>query len=531
MRFSALISFMLFFGSSLFSATIHVPADQPTIQAGIDVAVPGDTVLVADGTYTGNGNRDIDFGGKGIVLKSENGPDVTFIDCQGTEVEPHRGFNFHSGEDSSAVVDGFTIQGGYGPFDFGTNANSVGGGIKCDSSSSPNIINNIISGNSAFFGGGIYCLSNSNPTIRNNYINGNSANDENEIGGGILCVNSDPTISNNTVSGNRSRRGGGIACLENSNPTISNNTISGNSTGLFGTGGGIYCRKNSNPTISNNIVNNNSAFVGGGIVCFENSNPTISNNTISGNSAIGGGGIFCEFSSPTISNNTISRNSTGVLGRGGGIYCNFNSNPTITNNTISGNSASLNGAGLFLLHNSHALIENTVFAFNSGSEAIWCDSSSNTTLTCCDVYGNSGGDWVGCIADQSGINGNFSADPLFCDTAASDFHLDVFSPCLATSPFNACGVLIGALDVGCENLVCGDADGDGQVTYDDLDFMITFYFAFGPAPNPLTVADLNIDGVVDLGDIMFLAEYLNGIGPAPCAGSEPPPFIDWKKEP
>ena len=48
------------------------------IQEGINAAVSGvDDVLVKDGTYTGTGNKDLDFGGKAITVQSENGPDVT----------------------------------------------------------------------------------------------------------------------------------------------------------------------------------------------------------------------------------------------------------------------------------------------------------------------------------------------------------------------------------------------------------------------------------------------------------------------
>jgi len=513
--------------AALFATVIHVPADQPTIQAGIDAAVPGDTVLVADGTYTGNGNRDIDFGGKGIVLKSENGQDFTILDCQGSSADPHRGFYFHSGEDSTAVVDGFTIQDGFGLYD-DPNGYSVGGGIKCDSSSSPKIINNTISGNSADWGGGICCHDNSSLTISNNTISGNS-------GGGIFCWYSSPTISNNTISGNLASNGGGICCRGGSSPTISNNIISGNSAGS--SGGGIFCYNNSSPTISNNtisgnstnsygggiscfvshptitgnIISDNSAMFGGGIYCYS-SNPTISYNTISDNSTDRyGGGIYCWSSDPTISNNTISENSADDYG--GGIYCS-GSSPTISNNTISGNSA-LIGSGLSLLNSSSPSLVNTIITFNIDGEAVSCYGWNNPTLTCCDVYGNPEGDWVGCIADQAGINGNFSLDPLFCDTTAGDFSLSKFSPCLPQ--YNSCGVLIGALDLGCTGpYICGDANGDSVVTMDDVAFLQAFYFDCGPCPYPCPASDLNCDGSVDIADIVYLAQFLNGTGPEPC---------------
>jgi len=514
-----------------FATVIHVPADQPTIQAGIDSAQNGDTVLVAPGTYTGNGNRDIDFGGKGVVLKSENDPDSTIIDCEGSASEPHRGFYFHSGEDSSTVVEGFTIRNGYGLTDSPFPSESVGGGIKCDSSSSPKIINNTISGNSGSAGGGIYCDLQSSPTISNNTIAGNSA--DNSSGGGISCSNSSPMISNNTITGNTTYHssGGGISCY-NSSPTIRNNTITGNSAVFYG--GGIYCYYFSSPTISNNTISGNSADRAGGIYCSGYSNATISNNTISGNSAhMYGGGISCYFySSPTISNNTISDNSANSYGggiscrgysnatisnnnisgnsanTGGGIYCYYYSSPSISNNTISGNSADRAG-GIYCRDHSSPTISNTIIAFSSQGEAVYCDGTSNPVLTCCDVYGNAGGDWVGCIADQAGINGNFSADPLFCDTATGDFSLSKFSPCL--SQYNSCGVLIGSLDLGCTGpYICGDANGDSVVTMDDVAFLQAYYFECSTPPFPCLASDVNCDGSVDLADIIYLARYLNG---------------------
>src|SRR5690242_5154576 len=83
---------------------IHVPADQPTIQAGIDAAAPGDTVLVADGVYTGPGNRDLILN-KAITLASEHGMAACTIDCQLSG----RGIDAEVDGPDQAVVQGFTI--------------------------------------------------------------------------------------------------------------------------------------------------------------------------------------------------------------------------------------------------------------------------------------------------------------------------------------------------------------------------------------------------------------------------------------
>jgi hypothetical protein len=311
------------------SAVINIPVDYSTIQAGIDAAYPGDTVLVADGTYTGEGNRDIDFGGKNIFLKSENGPDVTSIDCE----SDGRGFFFHSGENSTTIVDGFTIINGY----------STDGG------------------------GGILCL-NSNPSIINNIIYGNST------------VN---TTINETIGG------GGIFC-ENSSPLIMNNIICGNSVTATGygetAGGGIYCR---------------------------NSDAVISNNTIVKNSAYSGYWWFNEEWQFWIFIET---------GTGGGIGCS-GSFPEITNNIVCFNSANWYGGGI------------------NGLDDL------NPLVTCCDSYGNEGGDWGDYYPEAVLINGNISTDPLLCDTADGDYHLAYNSPC--TPGNNTCGELIGALGIAC----------------------------------------------------------------------------------
>ncbi len=78
---------------------------------------------------------------------------------------------------------------------------------------------------------------------------------------------------------------------------------------------------------------------------------------------------------------------------------------------------------------------------------VYCDDSSTAFLTCCNLYGNEAGDWVGNIAGQADQDGNMCLDPFFCDPQSNDLTLDANSPCLPQN--NECGALIGAFGLGC----------------------------------------------------------------------------------
>lgn len=91
--------------------------------------------------------------------------------------------------------------------------------------------------------------------------------------------------------------------------------------------------------------------------------------------------------------------------------------------------------------------DRSILSFSTGGGAVDCTDGGTILLTCCDVVGNVGGNWTGCIAGQFGVNGNFTAPPMFCDADGGDFTLHADSPCAAeNSP--QCGQ-IGAWPVGC----------------------------------------------------------------------------------
>ena len=130
MKTTIFLSFALLLITAQVSNAVerYVPTDYDTIQEAIDNCVDGDIVIVEPNTYTGDGNRDIDFLGKAITVRSESGPENCIIDCNAGRWDQHRAFYFHSGEDANSILEGFTITNGYVRY-------YDGGGIYCEKAS------------------------------------------------------------------------------------------------------------------------------------------------------------------------------------------------------------------------------------------------------------------------------------------------------------------------------------------------------------------------------------------------------------
>jgi len=176
-----------------------------------------------------------------------------------------------------------------------------------------------------------------------------------------------------------------------------------------------------------------------------NKNVTIDGFKIRGGYSNHGGAIYCMNSSPHIINCVFTDNQANVSGAH--VWCK-SSSPVFENCTFVRGSADAGGA-FFISANSSPVVSNCILAYADLGQAIATLATSEIPiLNCCLIYGNEGGDWVGDIAGQLNINGNLSMAPLFCEFDSGDYTLSSVSPCLPEN--NSCGLLIGALGVGCD---------------------------------------------------------------------------------
>ncbi|MCK4412417.1 MAG: right-handed parallel beta-helix repeat-containing protein [Candidatus Eisenbacteria sp.] len=405
---------MLFALAPAASTTTYVIApdtsgDYPTIQAGIDAASPGDTLELTSGTFSGLGNRNLDYGGKAITIRSETG-DPAYVTITGDGVD--RGFIFTNYEGSDSVLEGVTIYDGY---------KDIGAGIACFNSS-PTIINCVIAScGASLYGGGFYCGACS-PTLTDCAFATNSAG---QYGGALSCTwGSAPALTGCTFSWNTAPRGGGLGCQTSSAPELSGctfdhntGTANGGAVYVVGTaalslttcdllyntamsnGGGLYVESDASATLTTCSFYDNQANKGGAICLSSSRDVSATSCSITHNDATaGGGGLYCYAadSSNVFFNCTIESNTT--AGDGGGMHCR-SASPQITQCTFRYNLSSAgSGGGLFCREASAPQVLECTFRYNDAEldgGGLYC-SASPATLTDCEVYrndalGNGGG--------------------------------------------------------------------------------------------------------------------------------------------
>jgi hypothetical protein len=372
------------------AATLTVNPDgtgaYPDIESAITAAAPGDTVLLGDGVFTGDGNWELTFQGKPLTLRSASGdPALCIIDSH-DDGTYRRALGLEN-ITGTASVEGITFQ------NCVNNALGVTkGGVETENCQ-PSFTDCVFQGNSSFSGAGVYCKPGTNAKFArcefiDNYVR--------SYGAGAFVVGSTASFTD---------------CVFRDN---GRNTNLGDGQGLFANGSTI--------TLAKCTFENNQGHMSGALGMYQAS-ATVSDCVFIENAGRDAGALNINSTLPIAFENCSFIDNYGEWGNV--LYIHSNFNPAQTTFT------------------------NCNLAFGVGGPAVWVNiDHAEPVFHCCNIYGNEFGDWTLQIADQLGVNDNISTDPLLCrEYGSSPYTLWNLSPCLPDN--NPCGETIGAFGQGC----------------------------------------------------------------------------------
>jgi predicted outer membrane repeat protein len=336
-------------GAAAHASEYDVPGDYDTIQAAIDACADGDVVVVADGSYSGPGFRDLDFGGRLITVRSESrDPALCVLDCQ----QSGRGFIFRADETDEAIVQGFTIRQGFAV---------EGGGFLIDGAS-PMILDCVIdSCYGDIAGGGAHVSHPGRPTFER-------------------C-----TFQDNTTIGD----GGGVYAWEASPVLVGHCTFDGNVA--WGRGGAMYVGVDGPMTVEHTTFLGNSSIDDGGALWLRAGPFTLDDCTFRENETQGGAGgaIFAHAATLDLQDVVFDGN---VCNWVGGAVRTYGGSVTATDSTFTLNQSNGSGGAMYLgttqatltrcdFEDNSDLLEDgaggAVTSSNGGLDASWCTFTRN----------------------------------------------------------------------------------------------------------------------------------------------------------
>ncbi|MCG3132017.1 MAG: hypothetical protein FLDDKLPJ_02827 [Phycisphaerae bacterium] len=435
-----------------YNRTRRVPQDDATIQGAIDEAIEGDIVELADGVYTGDGNRDLSFRGKAITVRSANGPKACVIDCEGNPSAPHRAFTFTSEVSAAAVLQGITVMNGW---------QESGGALFCDYRCNPTIRNCVFVNNTARDWGGAVCVEfHGGPTCTRCKFIENSA----QFGGAAAMLQySEATLSNCRFRGNRGVEGGALN-VDQAATSIRRCSFHNNQAEMGGAaylspyddimkrcefdgnvatekGGGLYVWGSTLP-MNHTRITNSTALEGGGMYWGRYGGVIGKRNVVAGNVAGGnGGGICAELDCQgNIRRSSMVQNRSG--NDGGAAFLGRESSLLLQSCVIDRNEAVKRAGGIFQASvEVRVTVEASTFSLNNaGVEGGALFVNRDITIRNCILWGGSPQEIKSVgpppIVQYSTIQGgwegegNLESDPRFVNALEGDLRLMPGSPCI-----------------------------------------------------------------------------------------------------